>query len=136
MTLPKWYLSSLRYLSRSCLLLLWLLFLSGFLYVPFPGQHGFNGLFDRPTVDLFVLKEKPVLNESRDRWQKRSTHNLSVSLPFLRRFYMVWASDGLSHFHPAPHRKTSCSESETCIMSFIHKHRSLSKSLILKLWTL
>lgn len=38
-------------------LLLHLLFLSlpGFLYGPLPGQHGFDGLFDGPAVDFFIL---------------------------------------------------------------------------------
>lgn len=51
------YLSSLRDLACGGGLLLDLsLPISGFLQGPLPGQHGFDGFFDGPTINLLVLK--------------------------------------------------------------------------------
>lgn len=55
------YLSCLRDFSRGRLLLLWLLLLSGLVQIPLPCKHGFDGLFDWPAVNLFVLPEETVM---------------------------------------------------------------------------
>lgn len=55
---PLFYLSSLRNLPCSCFLFVRLLFLSGFIDVPLPGDHCFDGLLDWPAVDLLVLEQQ------------------------------------------------------------------------------
>lgn len=59
------YLSSLGDLPGNCLLFVRLLFLSGFVQVPLPGDHGFDGLLDWPAVDLLVLDQGSLVGQ----WQ-------------------------------------------------------------------
>lgn len=50
------HLSSLGDLACGCFLLHFSLPVPGFLQGPLPGQHGFDGLFDRPAINLLVLR--------------------------------------------------------------------------------
>ncbi len=59
------YLSSLGYLSGGLHFSFLSFSISGFLQSPFPCQHGLDGLFNGPAIDLFILerdsKEKMTL---------------------------------------------------------------------------
>lgn len=103
------YLSSLWDFPCSCLLLLRLFFISGFIDVPLPCNHGFYWLFDWPTVDLFVLPGGKVGSYCRQK--NAGGARVRVTLPSRKRFCKVWAWDEFWHFHPAFHRMTSCSGS-------------------------
>lgn len=112
----RWYiystainLSSLWDFSRSCLLLLWLFFISGFINVPLPCNHGFYRLFDWPAVNFFVLPGREVGSYC---WQKNAGWvRVTVNLPSQKRFCKVWASGESLHVHPGFLRMTSCSGS-------------------------
>lgn len=52
------YLSSLGDLACGSFLLYFSLPVPGFLQGPLPGQHGFDGLFDWPTINLLVLTNR------------------------------------------------------------------------------
>lgn len=109
------YLSSLWDFPWRRLLLIWLVFFSCFIYVPLPCNHGFDWLFDWPTIDLFVLPEgkSKWLEAGTDEAQEDSMHSVTVSLPSPRRFCMAWAWDEFLHFHPTLRHMTSYSGSET-----------------------
>ncbi len=52
------YLSSLGYLSGGLHFSFLSFSISGFLQSPFPCQHGLDGLFNGPAIDLFILERE------------------------------------------------------------------------------
>lgn len=129
-----YYLSSLRNLPGGCFLFVRLLFLSGFIDVPLPGDHGLDGLLDWPAVDLLVLEQ-----QRQGSWGENSEEEAGgwwmMGPPSLRRSCMDGASGVFLHFHPAPRHMTSCSGSEnttqTCITLSINTVKKIFNWMLL-----